>query len=179
MGNSLIAISAENVLSQRKYEEIGENTDLDIVYKSNGQDYQIETYFGDQYTLTGSTVNSISESTRYTVEEVMNILYVVYEAYDSFKTAIETSDPLHKQGIKKLTKKFQDKMVNTISELLNKYNYEDVYEYFTSMPVMDLISLFNGQEDKAILDSLHRELAPVKTLTTNGEQEELVSRYFN
>ena len=179
MANNLITINTANILNKQQYTDLGENTDLQISYKTDGKDYIIESYYGDSYTLTGSTVDSIANSTNYTSEEVMNILYIVYDAYECVKSSIETSDPLYKQGIKKYTKKYQDKMVETISELLTKYSYEDVFAYLTSMPVYDLISMFNGQDDKEVLAALHRELAPLKTVQPFAEPEEIVSRYFN
>ena len=92
MGNNLITIDTNSILSKNKFEDLGVNEDLQIVYKTNGKDYAIETYFGERYTLTGETVDSISRSTNYSKEEIMNILYIVYEAFEGFKTSIETSD---------------------------------------------------------------------------------------
>ena len=179
MANNLIAINTENILSKKKYEDLGENQDLQISYKTDGKDYIIETCFGEKYTLTGSTVNSISEKTNYTQEEIMNILYVVYDAYESVKSSIETSDPKYKTGIRKYTKKYQDKMIEVISDLLRKYPYEDVFAYFTTMRTYDLVSMFNGEDDKAVIDALHRELKSSQQMRVSGEPEELVSRYFN
>jgi len=179
MANNLVAINTANILSKQQYTDLGENADLQISYKTDGKDYLIESYYGDSYTLTGSTVDSIANSTNYTSEEVMDILYIVYDAYECVKSSIETSDPLYKQGIKKYTKKYQDKMVEIISDLLRRYSYEDVLAYLTSMPVYDLISMFNGQDAKEALDALHKELAPLTTVQTFEEPEEIVSRYFN
>jgi hypothetical protein len=39
--------------------------------------------------------------------------------------------------------------------------------------------MFNGEEDKAVIDALHRELKPSQQMRVSGEPEELVSRYFN
>lgn len=181
MGNGLITINANNIVSSRKYKEIGENTELQITYKSNGTDYAIETLYGEKYTLTGSTVESISAKTSYNIEEVMDILYIVYDAYENYKTYVETTATSEaKLGSRSFTRKLQDKMVDTISDLLRKYSYEDVKAYFTSMKPLELMTLFNGQDDRQVLDRLHSELKPIEVYRTpNGEPEELVSKAFN
>jgi hypothetical protein len=171
MDSSLIKVSTGTVAASR-YVEFGTNDELQISYKSNGKNYVIETYEGERYELLGSTIESISNNTPYSIEYVMDIMFVIYNEYDNFKSSIEVSDPKYKSGIRKYTKKFQDKMVNTITSLLQKYNYEDVLAYFKSMRGFDLLTLFNGEDDKYVLDRMNNELTPEATILNVDEDEE-------
>ena len=172
MENNLINLTSESIAKTTRYKEFGTNDELQISYKTNGKDYVIETYDGERFELIGSTINSIEENTPYTIEDVMSIMYIIYNEYESFKRSIETSKSMDNTGIRKYTKQFQSKMVNTITSLLQKYTYEDVLAYFSQMRGLDLLTLFNGQDDKVVLNRLNNELTPDTPIFNVDENEE-------
>ena len=61
--NFLSNITTGGILGKVIYRELGSNEELGLYYKTNGKDYLVENDYGQQYTLTGTTVNSISEKT--------------------------------------------------------------------------------------------------------------------
>ena len=67
MDSSLIKVSTGTVAASR-YVEFGTNDELQISYKSNGKNYVIETYEGERYELLGSTIESISNNTPYSIK---------------------------------------------------------------------------------------------------------------
>ena len=178
MGNFLQTITAGIITSKLKYNEIGSNTELGIVYKSNGDNYQIVSVDSDiKYTIVGDTVKQIVERTNYSEEEIMDLLFIVYNAYDNYKLYLEAQEKVIEE--KKYLKKLQENMVDTISRLITKYNYQDVYGYLTEMSDFDLIKLFNGQPASQEYSKLEEDLSSDINKSYNGEPEELVSRYFN
>ena len=178
MGNFLQTVTAGNITSKLKYNEIGSNTELGIVYKSNGDNYQIVSVDSDiKYTIVGDTVKQIVERTNYSEEEIMDLLFIVYNAYDNYKLYLEAQEKVIEE--KKYLKKLQENMVDTISRLITKYNYQDVYGYLTEMSDFDLIKLFNGQPASQEYSKLEEDLSSDINKSYNGEPEELVSRYFN
>ena len=177
MGNFLQTVTAGNITSKLKYNEIGSNTELGIVYKSNGDNYQIVSVDSDiKYTIVGDTVKQIVERTNYSEEEIMDLLFIVYNAYDNYKLYLEAQEKVIEE--KKYLKKLQENMVDTISRLITKYNYQDVYGYLTEMSDFDLIKLFNGQPASQEYSKLEEDLSSDINKSYNGEPEELVSRYF-
>ena len=175
--NLLSNITTGGILGKVLYKEMGTNEELGLYYKSNGKDYLVENDFGQRYTLTGQTVNSISEKTGYEPEEVMDILYIVYSAYDNYASYLDSSDNKSQEELN-LLKKVQSKIVDVISDLITKYGYTDVYTYFNSMNDLDIMTLFNGQKEKDVLEKIDFDLSTDTTNSYAGETEEIVSIQF-
>ena len=177
-GNFLQAINPNNIIKGVRFKEIGHNDDLSITYKTNGKDYQVVSNLYDtKYTLTGATVDSICNRTGFSKEDIMDVLFIVYDAYDDFNSFLETLPD--QRGMKKYTKKIQDKIVDVISELITKYNYEDVVDYLGSMNTQELMSLFNGQDSSVAWANINEHFTYEDDKSYDSEQEELVSRLFN
>lgn len=176
--NFLQAINPNSIIKGDKFKEIGHNDYLNYTYKTNGKDYQVVSDIYDtKYTLTGTTVDSICDRTGFNKEEIMDILFVVYDAYDDFKSFVDTLPD--QRGTKKYMKKIQDKMIDVISELITKYKYEDVLSYLSSMNTQELMSLFNGQDSRVAWSKINEHFSYEDDKSYDSEQEELVSRFFN
>ena len=194
-GNFLQAINPNSIIKGDKFKEIGHNDYLNYTYKTNGKDYQVVSDIYDtKYTLTGTTVDSICDRTGFNKEEIMDILFVVYDAYDDFKSFVDTlpdqrgtkkymkkiiKKNVKNKKTKKYMKKIQDKMIDVISELITKYKYEDVLSYLNSMNTQELMSLFNGQDSSVAWSKINEHFSYEDDKSYDSEQEELVSRFFN
>lgn len=178
--NFLSNITSGGILGKVFYKELGINEELGLYYKTNGKDYLVENDYGTKYTLTGKTVDALSEKTGYEPEEIMDILYIVYSAYDNYASYLDSDDTKTSEETK-LLKKVQSKMVDVISELIYKYGYEEVYSYFSTMRDLDIMTLFNGQNATEVLDKIDYDLSSdnIKKLTEEtDEPEEIVSIQF-
>ena len=90
MGNFLQALNAANIVNIN-YKEVGTNEELGLIYNSNGTDYQIVSIETDsKYTIVGDTVDRISERTGYDKEDIMALLFIVYNAYDNYKSYLDS-----------------------------------------------------------------------------------------
>jgi len=176
MGNFLEKISANNIIKYN-YKQIGFNEELGLVYKSNGTDYQLESIDSDvKYTIVGDTVKKIVESTGYTEEEIMDIIFIVYNAYESYKSYIELEEKFAND--KKYLKKMQNNIVNVISSLISKYNYQDVYVYLSEMADLDLIKMFSDKTNMEEYNRAEDALSKENNKSYSGEEEEIVSIHF-
>ena len=176
--NFLSNITTCGILGKVIYRELGSNEELGLYYKTNGKDYLVENDYGQQYTLTGTTVNSISEKTGYEPSEVMDIVYIIYSAYDSYESYLDSSDN-RTQDEEKLLKKVQSKIVDIVSDLITKYGYTDVYTYFNAMNDLDIMTLFNGQNEKTVLEQIEFDLSTDTNNSYAGETEEICSIQFH
>ena len=191
MGNFLEVIKPANLAAQFDYKEIGTNDELGLIYNSNGKNYQIVSVETDaKYTLVGDTVNKICERTGYEQEDIMALLFIVYNAYDNYSYYLQTvekdlerhldaeeREQLHRQH-QEITKKVQENLVNTTVALITKFNYQDVYHYLGEMTDVAIVNLFTYQTESEEYGEILYNLTPDKITTYNGEEEELVSRQF-
>ena len=175
--NFLSNITTGGILSKVTFKEMGSNEELGLYYKSNGKDYLVENDYGQQYTLTGATVDSISEKTGYEAEEVMDIMYIIYSAFDGYASYLDSSDNKTQEELD-LLKKVQSKIVDVVSDLITKYGYNDVYTYFSSMNDLEIMTLFNGQKASTVLEKIDFDLSVDTHNSYAGETEEVCSIQF-
>ena len=190
MGNFLQVFNAGNIASLN-YKEIGTNDELGLIYNSNGSDYQIVSIETDsKYTIVGDTVDKISERTGYDKEDIMAILFIVYNAYDNYKEYLDSivknskrysgdpEDIEYNKREEKSLRKLQENLVETTAMLITKYNYQDVLGYLSEMPDYAIVRLFDGQQASEEFAQLSEDLSAEVNKSYDGEPEELVSLHF-
>jgi len=148
MGN-IVPISVNNLIQATQYVVLGSDADLSVVYKGNGKEYVVESTIEDEkYTISSNLVDSIVYNTKREKEEILNIMYVIHRAYESYRTSKENE----------VLGMDLDLLNKGVTYLAGKYNIDSLIAYLEEMDQTKLVSLFMSvKQYESIIGELDEE----------------------
>lgn len=148
MGN-IVPISVNNLIQATQYVVLGSDADLSVVYKGNGKEYVVESTIEDEkYTISSNLVDSIVYNTKREKEEILNIMYVIHRAYESYRTSKENE----------VLGMDLDLLNKGVTYLAGKYNIDSLIAYLEEMDQTKLASLFMSvKQYESIIGELDEE----------------------
>ena len=164
MENELV-ISSKNksdIASQLNYLEFGGNEELDIVYMTNNSKYLVRGgENADQFFFSNALVQDVSRECQVAINYVLDILFVVYSAYENYRYTAEASnlDYEEKKREALFLVKSADNIREVIATLVKEFGYERVLGYFQDLTDFDIICLFNSQYKEAALEAARYNLS--------------------